>query len=38
LIFSGNSPHKLAKVDGLDNSLKNLEPLIRTMLQSFVRT
>jgi len=37
LLFSQNPPQTLNKVDGLNKLLKQLQPLVRTMLTSYVR-
>jgi DNA repair protein RecO (recombination protein O) len=37
LLFSDHSLRDITKVQGLDDVLDNLAPLVRTMLQSFVR-
>jgi len=38
LLFSAHSPQDIHKVQGLHELLAGLSPLVRTMLQSFVRT
>ena len=37
LIFSGNQPKILAHVSGSDKLTKNAQPLVQTMLQTYIR-